>query len=429
MWRAQPKQVAFLKRTEDEVLFGGAAGGGKSDALLIDLVRTCTQHPGAKTLFLRRTFADLSKPGAAIDRSRELLTGLAHWDGQNHRWTFGNGSVLQFGHLQNPGDVYGYQGAQFDRLAWDELTQFEAEQYQFLRSRVRATVPGIRTAIRAATNPGGIGHGWVRARWIDAAPWGEPFTIPTSDSGTISACFIPAKLEDNAALLERDPEYRARLGELPDELRRAYLEGDWDLFAGQVFTEWRRERHVVEPQEIPPDWPRWRSVDYGFNAPMCCLWFVRDHDKRVYVYRELHQRGLTDREQAERIRELSGDEVIRFTVVDPSMFSKQPNGASIAEVYARHGVPVLPGNNDRIAGLQRVHQYLAWTDARPPAVRVFSVCANLIRTLPALVYDQHKVEDVDTDGEDHDYDAFRYGLMGASVQHGKGRVTGFAVEV
>ncbi len=416
VWRAQPKQREFLLRTEYQVLYGGSAGGGKTDALLINHVLTCERYPGAKTLYLRRTFADLNKPGSAIPRSRELLHGRAHWNDQQHKWTFGNGSILQFGHLQTAADVYDYQGAQVDLLSFDELTQFQEEQFDFLATRVRATVPGVKPTIRAATNPGGVGHGFVRRRFVDAGPWGEPFPLRDRETGEVLidpvtgepqlGIFIPAKVADNPALLQRDPGYAARLSGLPEALRRAYLEGDWDLFQGQVFSAFRRDLHVCRPFSIPPEWPRWRAVDYGFHAPFCCLWFARSPDHVVYVYRELYATGMSDAEQARHIHGASAGERIWTTYGDPSMWSTQPNGTTIAQVYASNGVQMVKANNDRLAGLQRVHQALT----EEPVLQIFEGCVNLIRTLPALVYDQHNVEDVDTDGEDHSYDSLRYGL-------------------
>lgn len=412
-WRAQPRQKLFLRAEEDEVLYGGAAGGGKTDALIICGVRLNVRYPGSKVLFLRRTFADLDKPGAAISRSHELLTGSAAWDGNQHRWTFANGSIFQFGHLQHDKDVYSYQGAQLDGLLWDELTQFEYEQYQFLRSRVRATVQGVKPIIRGATNPGGVGHGWVKARWIDAAPWEQSFVIQGQPI-RITGRFIPAKVADNPALTERDPGYAGRMADLPEQLRKAYLEGSWDIFAGQVFTEWRYDVHTVDPFPIPKEWKRWRALDWGYNKPFCCLWFARSPEGRVYVYRELYAAGLTDSEQAKQVRKLSAGESIRFSVADPACWNRNPNGTSIAQVWADHWLATTPGNHDRLAGWQRVHDYLAWGEGRQPALVVFRTCPNLIRTLPAQVYDEHKVEDVDTDGEDHAADTLRYGLMAAS---------------
>ena len=421
LWVAQDRQREFLHRTEDEVLYGGAAGGGKTDALLADAIRLCVEHPGAKTMFLRRTFKDLSRPGSAIDRSKELLTGVANWRGSDFKWEFADygGSVLAFAHLENPGDVYSYQGTQLDGLYWDEVTQFTEEQYQFLRSRVRATVPGVKPKIRAATNPGNIGHGWVRKRWVDAAPWGSPFPIRAESGAVIaSGCFIPARVSDNRRLLERDPGYATRLEGLPEHLRRAYLDGDWDIFAGQVFTEWRRDKHVVRAFTVPKDWPRWCGVDFGYGAPWCCLWLARAPGGTVYVYREAYQKGLSDWDQAKRIRRESHGEDVRWVVADPSAFSKQPNGKSIADVYFDSaGIRLSRGNNDRLSGLQRLHEYLRpGVEGLEPGLQVFDTCANLIRTLPALVYDDHNVEDVDSASDDHSYDALRYALMASKVK-------------
>lgn len=373
-------------------------------------------HRGSRSLFLRRTFADLNKPGAAIDRSHQLLSGEAAWHGQEHRWTWSNGSILQFGHLQHAHDVYAYQGSQFDCLLWDELTQFTVDQYQFLRSRVRATVGRMRTSIRAATNPGGIGHAWVKERFIDAAPWGKGFEIISGRAKT-TACFVPARVTDNTALLSRDPGYLDRLGGLPPALRRAYLEGDWDQFEGQFFPEWRRAVHVCEPFAIPGSWPRWRGVDFGFASPMCCLWVARAPDGRLYVYRELYGTGWLDMDQALRIRALSSGEQIRMTWADPSMWAAKHNGhavKAVAQSYGEMGVPLLSANNNRAAGWQELHRALAWDEqlATRPLLQVFPSCGNLIRTLPAQVHDQADVEDLDTRGEDHAVDALRYVLMG-----------------
>lgn len=418
-WRTSTRQAIFLKATEDEVLYGGAAGGGKTDALLISCARTAVKHPGSQSLFLRRTFADLNKPAAAIPRSHELFAGSARWDGQQHRWIFPNRSVLQFGHLQHAKNIYSYQGSQIDWLCWDELTHFTEDEYNYLRSRVRATVPGIRTGIRAATNPGGIGHAWVRQRWVDAGPPDTPFTIEEAGR-TVSARFVPALVWDNAALLERDPEYPARLATLGDALSRALLEGDWDTFQGQVFTQWRREKHVIRPIPLDPSWPRWTATDYGLARPFVTLWLCQDPATlRVYVYREISKHGVLASEQATSIRvaELVDEgkrERVRFRVGDPAMWIRQADtGKSIAATYAEHGVVMHQASNERIVGWERVHEFLRDAPDGKPYLQVFDTCTELIKNLPALVYDQHRVEDVDTDGPDDEADALRYGLMAA----------------
>lgn len=416
-WKASRRQVAFLKSTEDEVLYGGAAGGGKTDALLISCARTAVNYPGSQSLFLRRTFADLNKPAAAIPRSHELFQGSARWDGQQHRWIFPNKSVLQFGHLQHAKNIHSYQGSQIDWLCWDELTHFTEDEYNYLRSRVRATVPGIRTGIRASTNPGGIGHAWVRQRWVDAGPPDVPFTI-TEAGRTVSARFVPARVWDNAALLDRDPEYPTRLATLGEALSRALLDGDWDTFQGQVFTQWRRDRHVIRPGSVTldPKWPRWTATDYGLARPYVTLWLCQDPATlRVYVYREISMAGVLASDQAKKILAAEAkDERIRFRVGDPAMWIRQADsGKSIAMTYAQNGVVMNKASNERIAGWERIHEMLAPDPEGVPYLQVFDTCPQLIKNLPSLVYDKHQVEDVDTDGPDDEADALRYGAMAA----------------
>lgn len=405
-----------MTTTEDEVLYGGAAGGGKTDALLISCLMVASEHPGSQSLFLRRTFADLNKPQAAIPRSHELFAGTgARWDGQQHRWLLPNKSVIQFGHLQYAKNIYSYQGSQIDWLCWDELTHFTLDEYNYLRSRVRATVDGIKTGIRAATNPGGIGHAWVRQRWVDASPPDRPFEIEESGR-RVTARFVPALVWDNAALLERDPEYPDRLRTLGDALSRALLEGDWDTFAGQVFTTWRRDRHVVAPRELPKEWPRWTATDYGLARPWVTLWLCQDPATlRVYVYREWSEAGVLASDQAKRIKAAEADdERIRFRVADPAMWIRQADtGKPIAQTYGENGVTLTRASNDRLSGLERVHEFMSDDEAGQPYLQVFDTCAQLVKNLPSLVYDKHRVEDVDTDGPDDEYDALRYGLMAA----------------
>lgn len=436
IWAAQPRQAAFLKAPEFEVLYGGAAGGGKTDALLVCGLTWISRYPGAQVLFLRRTYPDLSMPGGAIPRSHELFHGHAVWNGSEHKWTFPDGGTLQFGHLEHGTAHLNYRGAQIDLLLWDELTQASLEQYLFLRSRVRATRPGVVTAIRAATNPGDVGHAWVRQRWVDAAPWGEPFHVRTAGAEPVSARFIPARVDDNQRLLERDPGYKDRLAELPDHLRRAYLEGDWDIYEGQYFEEWRQDVHTCKSFDVPPDWTRWLAVDYGFADPFCALFLARAPDTRrtVYVYRELYAPGLRDQQQAELIVKAAKGERLSLAVLDPSMFNerREQEKPSIASVYAGvfragglFGVrgdeqqPLYPASNARIPGWNAVRALLAHDPAamQKPRLQVMRErCPNLIRTLPAMVRDPldpedlaDKVKGVKT--EDHAVDALRYGAM------------------
>ena len=201
--------------------------------------------------------------------------------------------------------------------------------------------------------------------------------------------------------------YEQRLGALDENERRALRYGDWDIFAGQVFREFRRDVHVVDPFPIPEDWRKFRALDYGYANPACCLWLAIDYDGNIYVYRELYITLLTAKELARRIIELSGEEKILYTVADPSLWAKMGHeGVSIEETMRKEGLRLVQADNDRLAGKQQVHSYL-----RECRLKIFSTCVNLIRTLPQLVHDPKRPEDVDTDGEDHAYDALRYALM------------------
>ncbi|MEW6045001.1 MAG: phage terminase large subunit [Bacillota bacterium] len=410
VWAATPRQALFLNAAEDEVLYGGAAGGGKSDALLMFSILRRIAIPGSRGLILRRTFPELER--SLILRSLELLAGRgAAYQAQYKRWRFPNGSLLEFGYCERDEDVYKYQSAEYEDICFDELTQFTEFQFTYLMSRCRTTKSGVRTLIRAATNPGGVGHGWVRSRFIDIAPWGERYTDPETGR---TRRFIPAKLVDNPYLA--GGQYERMLAQLPEAERRALRDGDWDVFAGQVFKEFSRDAHVIEPFPIPAGWRRWRALDFGFTNPACVLWLALGPDETVYVYRELYVTGMRAAELAQRVVEMSRGESITLTLADPAIFAKTGHeGESIAETMRQNGLPCQKADNDRLAGKQRVHDYLTvfegWDGNPTSRLKIFSTCTNLIRTLPQLVYDKTRPEDVDTDGEDHAYDALRYALM------------------
>ena len=417
------------------MLYGGAAGGGKSDALIIWLITRATNFPGSRGIYFRRTYADLARAEAALDRSKELLAGIAKYDEQDHRWSFPNGSTIDFGYLEHEDDKYRYSSAQYDSVVFDELTQFAESQYLFLLSRNRATQDGLKSLMRSATNPGGIGHNWVKQRFIDGKRPEESFELPKVGGQQKSrlGCFIPAKLQDNKVLMDRDPDYWDKLLALPEDQRKALAYGDWNLFIGQYFKEWSQERHVCKVFEIPKDWTRWLAVDYGFAEPFCCLWFARNPADRyhIYIYREAYGAGLRDEQQARKLVEASAGERVVAAVGDPSMFNKRSEQGkpSIASVYHANKVKLLPASNERIAGWQCVRRALAYDGifatpqaSKPPSewkprLQVLDGRApNLCRTLPAMIHDPldsedlaDKVKSVKT--EDHAVDALRYGLM------------------
>lgn len=439
IWTPQPKQAVFQSRPEYEALYGGAAGGGKSDALLTEALRQV--HIGHyRGLILRKTYPQLSE---LIDRSRELYTKAypkATYNDSKHCWIFPSGAKIYFGAMQHTKDRINYQGKRYDFIAFDELTHFTWEEYSYMFSRNRPSGGGTRCYIRATTNPGGIGHGWVKERFITAAPPLTPIKTIVQAVGPDgkliemerSRIFVPSTVFDNEELLKNDPNYLANLSLLPDKEKKALLYGDWDSFAGQVFSEWRNDparytdrrfTHVIKPFEIPKSWKIYRGFDFGYSRPFAVEWIAIDHDGRAYVIAELYgctgtpNEGVryTPQQIAERIKRMENEHInlkgrkIRG-IADPAI-SKAETGESIADMFASQGVFFDYGDNERLAGKMQFHYRFAFDDEGIPMMYVFDNCPGFIRTIPALVYDSVNVEDIDSSGEDHIYDCVRYVLM------------------
>ena len=439
IWKPQPKQLLFMSRPEYEALYGGAAGGGKSDALVIEALRQ-VQIPHYKALILRKTFPQL---GELIDKSLRYYPPAfpkAKYNSSNHTWTFPSGAKIIFGSMQHSNDKYQYQGQAYDFVAFDELTHFTYEEYSYLFSRNRPNGPGTRVYIRATANPGGIGHGWVKDRFITPA---KPMTpIPqvvrwTEPNGMVKEIesqriFVPSSVFDNPELLKNDPMYISRLASMPEAERNALLYGDWNSYSGQVFTEFkddpehytdRRWTHVIQPFEIPEDWRIYRGFDWGYSKPFSVGWYAVDHHDIAYRIEEFYGCTQTPNEGvkyspekiAQSIREiestninLKGRQIIG--IADPAIFDEQ-RGESIAQMMEREGVYFEPGDHTRLAGKMQCHYRLTFDDRGIPKFYVFNNCRHFIRTIPLLIYDEHKVEDIDTKLEDHIYDEWRYVMM------------------
>lgn len=422
-------QVDFMERTEDEVLYGGAKGGGKTFALLLESLRQI-HVPEYRGIIFRRTFPKLHD---LIDRSHQFFPALgAKWKDQTHTWRFPSGAMIRFAHCKDEADKYVYQGHEYHFMGFDQLEEFTMTQYLFLIAQNRSSVPGIVCYVRASANPGNIGHAWVYKRFMtdpETEEEIEPRTVITEifridliagfesfPAVERSRTFIPATVYDNKKLLNADPKYLANLMQLPDRERRALLEGDWHVFVGQYFPEFRRSRNVLRAFEIPEHWLRFRCMDYGSTAPFACLWGAVDEIGNVFFYREFYMAGLTAAESARRIVEISGDEKYVFSVIDPSVFSNTGQETIETQLWKGGLTYLEPGANERGAGWQKLREYLRApaTDEEKetkPGVYFFENCRNAIRTIPALVHDDHRPEDVNTKGEDHAADAVRYGLM------------------
>lgn len=426
--QAEQATVGLDPSMSHEILFGGAAGPGKTEWLLWHLHDRAVRYPGFRGLLLRRTFPELRR--SVVLRSLERFDRTkARYVVTENTWKFTNGSLIEFGYVENDLDVYQYQSAEYDCVAWDELTQwpagpdetqgFAAYPYLYLFSRVRSRrsmlARGYVPHVIAATNPGGIGGTWVKRRFVDVSAPNVRTVHPLAGGRSGTRIFIPARLADNR-YIDYD-QYSASLANLGDELRRALLDGSWDVVEGQYFTEWSRDLHVIEPFELPSWWQRAGGIDYGYTNPWCALHAAFDGDGTCYVYRELYETGLTPGQQCERIRQsLAAGEQIAYHVADPAMWSRTGIGEPIAAQYRRYGIPLQRAINSRLAGWARVREMLRPvhdpSDGKARAgLYVFSTCRNLIRTLPMLVRSRHDPEDLDTHGEDHAADALRYLLM------------------
>lgn len=439
IWEPQPKQRLMMQRPEYEGFYGGAAGGGKSDYLLAEALRQ-VQIPNYKAIIFRKTYPELSE---LIDRSQymyRLSYPKARYNNSEHVWKFPSGAKIYFGDIQHAQDKTKYQGRQFDFIGFDELTHFTWEEYSYLRSRNRPSGPGTRVYMRAAGNPGGIGHGWVKQYFVQA---GEPMKpvrnviqVIGPDNKLItfqrSKIFVPSSVFDNQRLLENDPEYIAKLGMLDEGDKNALLYGDWNSFEGQVFLEWKDDpahymdrnwTHVIEDFPIPESWRIYRGFDFGYSKPFSVGWYAVDHDGIIYRFREFYgctnvpNSGvkMTPQEIAENIRQiektdpnLAGRKVIG--IADPAIWEKS-TGESVAEMMEKSRIYFQKGDHTRIPGKMQFHYRLAFDEAGIPMFYCFRSCRNFIRTVPNLVYDVHKVEDIDTSQEDHIYDECRYVFM------------------
>lgn len=411
-------QEQFHTATESDVLYGGAAGGGKSMAIVLEAFKSAVRYPGIRILLLRRTFDELAESiFPVLRRYRYGLALGARWNGTEKELRFPNGSVLRCRYLESAEDASRRQGGGYQLLLVDEATLMPpgaVDIIKFERLRSGDGVPVLGT--RMTCNPGGPSHGEVKKRYIEATDYGKHVV---HDEGGLTRRFIQAKATDNPHL---DAGYRHRLDQIPDPDRRAAMrDGNWDRWAGQMFPELSRDRHVLAPVSVPATWRRYAGVDWGYSAPWAVVWGAVDPDRRLWVYRELYATQVGEAEQARRILAAeAGERPRRFA--DDSMWAVQGDAKPIATTYAENGCHLekaSKGPGSRIAGWQRIHSFLTEGPAcllhrsqgweQCPMIHIFDTCVELLRELRDLPHaSSGNPEDADTKASDHAADALRY---------------------
>ena len=424
--RAQPKQTLFLKDKHRNIAYGGARGGGKSWAVRTKSKLLAFRYPGIKILIVRKTYKELQNNH--IEQLTAELAGFAKYNRSDKMFRFPNGSTISFGYCANEGDLGQYQGAEYDVVFIDEAGQLQESWIRKINLCVRGT-NGFPKRTYYTLNPGGPGHAYFKRVFVD-----RNFN-PDEDPNDYF--FIQAKVEDNKALMDTQPDYLRELENLPPTLRAAWKDGRWDVYEGQFFEDFRddpehyqdrRWTHVIEPFEIPDGWKICRSYDFGYGKPFSCAWWAVDYDGTIYRIMELYGCTQTPNEGVKWTPDQQFSEIHKtetqhpwlkgkniLGVADPAIWDAS-RGESIADTAARYGVYFTKGDNERIAGWMQCHYRLQFDEDGYPRMYVFNTCRAFIRTIPLLIYDEHKVEDLDTTMEDHVADEWRYFCMSRPIK-------------
>jgi phage terminase large subunit len=403
------KQKEFFLSTSRHIAYGGARGGGKSWAMRRKFVLLALNYPGLKLLLLRRTLPEL-RENHIMPLLSELY-GHATYKETDKSFSFPNGSRLKLGYCDHEKDVFQYQGQEYDVIGFEEATHFSESMKDFIITSNRSTRTDFTPRVYYTSNPGNVGHHWFKRLFIDrdyrAKEKAENYS------------FVPAKVYDNTVLMQNNPEYIETLENLPENQRRAMLDGDWDAFDGQYFSEFNRDIHTMEPFVIPKHWRRYVAIDYGLDM-LAAYWIAVDTQGFAYVYKELYQSNLIISEAAERMKEINASDSIYRWYAPPDLWNRrQETGKSAVDLFRENGILFRKSNNDRVQGWYNVKEWIKPYDTRDEQtgetvkvakLRIFKNCLNLIRTIPQLQFDDKDPNDVANDPHEitHAPDAIRY---------------------
>lgn len=366
-------------------------------------------YPNLKLLLLRRTLPEL-RENHVLPMMAELY-GYATYKDTEKAFIFPTGSRIKLGYCDNEGDIYQYQGQEYDVIGLEEATHFTESMRDFFLTCNRTTRSDFTPRVYYTSNPGGIGHAWFKRLFIDRDYHGK--------EKAEDYVFIPAQVYDNTVLMDNNPEYIEALENLPEDMRKAHLYGDWNVFAGQYFTEFRRDIHVIDTFDIPDHWRRYRVLDYGLDM-LACYWIATDTNNKAYVYRELYQPNLVISDACKKILDMTlSDEKIYMTLAPPDLWNRrQETGKSAMEIFGENGIWLSKAINDRIQGWYNVKEWLKpyedEQDILTASLVIMSNCVNLIRCLPQVQRDDRDPNDVSTTPHElsHSVDAIRYFCAG-----------------